>query len=160
VQPETAKLPASAAAPSGGPSLSDWRSQVIGILKLALRKLERKLDAIRDKRYPPVNGAVQLAFTINQQGRITSPHLDRSSGSAALHAEALALVRRVSIPPPPAEIQTHKSILWYPTESHPRRWLVRHFNREAVQPQAVTRVGNTHRRRFTPSALISASMSG
>jgi hypothetical protein len=32
------------------------------------------------------------------------PHIDRSSGSAALDAETLALVHRVSIPPPPAEM--------------------------------------------------------
>jgi periplasmic protein TonB len=104
-KPETAKLArpqstrtaAAAAAPSGGPSPSDWRSQVIGILE-------------RNKRYPPSaessheEGTAHLAFTINRQGRVTSAHIAGSSGSAALDAETLALVHRVSIPPPPAEI--------------------------------------------------------
>jgi periplasmic protein TonB len=104
VKPETAKPAASqstrtvaAAAPSGGPSPSDWRSQVIGILE-------------RNKRYPPgaesnhEEGTAHLAFTIDRQGRVTSAHIAGSSGSAALDAETLALVHRVSIPPPPAEM--------------------------------------------------------
>jgi periplasmic protein TonB len=107
VKPETAKPAASsrsqstrtaaAAAPSGGPSPSDWRIQVIGILE-------------RNKRYPPgaesnhEQGTTHLAFTINRQGRVTSAHIAGSSGSAALDAETLALVHRVSIPPPPAEM--------------------------------------------------------
>ncbi len=104
-KPETAKPAASqstrtaaaAAAPSGGPSPSDWRSQVIGILE-------------RNKRYPPgaesnhEEGTAHLAFTIDRQGRVTSAHIAGSSGSAALDAETLALVHRVSIPPPPAEM--------------------------------------------------------
>ncbi len=102
---ETAKPAASqstrtataAAAPSDGPSPSDWRSQVIGVLE-------------RNKRYPPgaesnhEEGTAHLAFTIDRQGRVTSAHIAGSSGSAALDAETLALVHRVSIPPPPAEM--------------------------------------------------------
>jgi periplasmic protein TonB len=108
VKPETAKPTASprsqstwtaaaAAAPSGGPSPSDWRSQVIGILE-------------RNKRYPPSaesnheEGTAHLAFTINRQGRVLSAHIAGNSGSSALDAETLALVHRVSIPPPPAEV--------------------------------------------------------
>jgi periplasmic protein TonB len=103
MKPETAKPPASsrsqstptAATPSGGPSPSDWRNQLVGILE-------------RNKRYPPEarsnheQGRAHLSFAINRQGRVTSAHIDRSSGSAALDAETLALVHRVSIPPPPA----------------------------------------------------------
>jgi periplasmic protein TonB len=95
-KPETAK-PAAAAAPSGGPSPSDWTRQVIGILE-------------QNKRYPPGAepnhelGTAHLAFTINRQGRVISAHISGSSGSAALDAETLALVHRVSFPPPPAEM--------------------------------------------------------
>jgi periplasmic protein TonB len=94
---QSTRTVAAAAAPTGGPSPSDWRSQVIGILE-------------RNKRYPPSaesnheEGTAHLAFTIDRQGRVTSAHIAGSSGSAALDAETLALVRRVSIPPPPAEM--------------------------------------------------------
>jgi protein TonB len=105
VKPETAKPPAlsrsqstpTAAAPSGGPLPSDWRNQVSGILE-------------QNKRYPPSarsnneEGRAHLSFTVNRQGRVTSAQIDRSSGSAALDAETLALVHRVSFPPPPAEM--------------------------------------------------------
>jgi periplasmic protein TonB len=96
-QSQSTRTAAAAAAPSGGPSPSDWRSQVIGILE-------------RNKRYPSSaesnhqEGTAHLAFTIDRQGRITSAHIAGSSGSAALDAETLALVHRVSIPPPPAEM--------------------------------------------------------
>jgi periplasmic protein TonB len=94
---QSTRTAAAPAAPSGGPSPSDWRSQVIGILE-------------RNKRYPPSaesnheEGTAHLAFTIDRQGRVTSAHIAGSSGSAALDAETLALVHRVSIPPPPAEM--------------------------------------------------------
>jgi periplasmic protein TonB len=94
---QSTRTAAAAAAPSGGPSPSDWRSQVIGILE-------------RNKRYPPSaesnheEGTAHLAFTIDRQGRVTSAHIAGSSGSAALDAETLSLVHRVSIPPPPAEM--------------------------------------------------------
>jgi len=92
VKPQTAKP--SAPAPSGGPSRSEWRNQVIGILVTAA------LDAAKNH----LPGAVHLAFTIDRQGRVISARIDHSSGSAALDAEALALVHRVRIPRPPAEI--------------------------------------------------------
>jgi periplasmic protein TonB len=97
VASQSTRTAAAPAAPSGGPSPSDWRSQVIGILE-------------RNKRYPPSaesnreEGTAHLAFTIDRQGRVTSAHVAGSSGSAALDAETLALVHRVSIPPPPAEM--------------------------------------------------------
>jgi periplasmic protein TonB len=96
-QSQSTRTAAAAAAPSGGPSPSDWRSQVIGILE-------------RNKRYPTSaesnhqEGTAHLAFTIDRQGRVTSAHIAATSGSAALDAETLALVHRVSIPPPPAEM--------------------------------------------------------
>jgi periplasmic protein TonB len=97
VASQSTRTAAAAAAPSGGPSPSDWRSEVIGILE-------------RNKRYPSSaesnheEGTTHLAFTIDRQGRVTSAHIAGSSGSAALDTETLALVHRVSIPPPPAEM--------------------------------------------------------
>jgi len=95
---QTARVAAAASgAPSGGPSPSDWKSQVIGILE-------------RNKRYPAAaeskheQGTAHLAFTINRQGHVTSAHIAGSSGSPALDAETLSLVHRVSFPPPPAEM--------------------------------------------------------
>jgi periplasmic protein TonB len=78
-------------------ALLEWRSQVISILE-------------RFKYYPASarsnreHGKAYLSFTINREGRITSARIDRSSGSAALDAETLALAYRASFPPPPAEI--------------------------------------------------------
>jgi protein TonB len=97
VKPKTVKPPASAAAPSAGPSPSDWKRQVSGILE-------------RNKQYPPSarskgeQGTAVLAFTINRQGKVTSAHIAHSSGSAALDEQTLALVHGVSFPPPPAEM--------------------------------------------------------
>lgn len=105
VKPEIAKSPApsrsqstlTVAAPSGGHSPSDWKRQVSDILE-------------RNKRYPPSarskgdQGTAVLVFTINRQGKVTSAHIARSSGSSALDEQTLALVHGVSFPPPPAEM--------------------------------------------------------
>jgi protein TonB len=84
--------------PSNSNALPNWKSQVIGILE-------------RNKRYPPEakarqeHGTSNLAFSLNRQGRVTSAHIARSSGSSALDAETLSLVHRVQpFPPPPPEV--------------------------------------------------------
>ncbi len=75
-----------------------WKSQVVGILE-------------RNKRYPPAaqarheQGEAELAFSLDRQGRVVSSRIARSSGSAALDQETLALVRRAQpFPPPPADM--------------------------------------------------------
>jgi protein TonB len=60
-------------------------------------------------RYPPTaqgaTGASSVSFSIDRAGRLISASLSRSSGSAALDAEAVATVRRSSpFPPPPADV--------------------------------------------------------
>lgn len=87
-----------ASTPSHSDALPNWRSQVVGILE-------------RNKRYPAQaearheHGVSSLAFTLNRQGRVTSARIAGTSGSAALDAETLALVRRVQpFPPPPPEV--------------------------------------------------------
>jgi periplasmic protein TonB len=84
--------------PSNSNALPNWRSQVVDILE-------------RNRHYPPEaqargeHGVSNLAFSLNRQGRVTSARIAGSSGSAALDAETLALVRRVQpFPPPPPEV--------------------------------------------------------
>ena len=97
VKPETAKPPTSAVAPGGRPSPSDWERQIRDTLR-------------RNVRYPVSarsrgeQGVTLVVFTINRQGKVTSAHIARSSGSAILDEETLALVHRVSFTPPPAEM--------------------------------------------------------
>jgi periplasmic protein TonB len=93
----TSRAPA-VSTPSNSDALPSWRSQVIGILE-------------RNKRYPAEaearqeHGVSSLAFSLNRQGRVTSARIAGSSGSSALDAETLALVRRVQpFPPPPPEV--------------------------------------------------------
>jgi periplasmic protein TonB len=96
-QAVAAQAPA-ASTPSNSNALPTWKSEIIGILE-------------RNKRYPAQaearqeHGVSNLAFSLNRQGRVTSARITASSGSAALDAETLALVRRVQpFPPPPPEV--------------------------------------------------------
>src|SRR5262249_52125931 len=56
----------------------------------------------RYKRYPPrahgEQGIASVAFTLDQEGHLLSTRIVRSSGSAALGGEPLAITKR---PPPP-----------------------------------------------------------
>jgi periplasmic protein TonB len=63
----------------------------------------------RFKRYPPqargAEGVVSLAFSIDRKGNFVSSRIAKSSGSAVLDAEALAMIKRAApLPPPPAEV--------------------------------------------------------
>jgi len=60
----------------------------------------------RHKRYPPhangERGVASIEFTVDRRGHVVSSKLVRSSGSAVLDAETLALIRRADpFPPPP-----------------------------------------------------------
>lgn len=75
-----------------------WRSELVGRLQ-------------RAKRYPDMarsngeQGTALATFTMDRAGNVVSATLARSSGSAALDAEALALIRRASpLPPMPSEM--------------------------------------------------------
>ena len=75
-----------------------WKNQVVGILE-------------RNKRYPSEaqtrhqQGVAQLAFSIDRQGKVMSSRIVQSSGSSALDAETLELVRRAQpFPSPPPEL--------------------------------------------------------
>jgi len=75
-----------------------WKRQVVGLLE-------------RHKRYPEgaqarnQHGNVQLAFTLDRQGRVIASRIEKSSGSTALDEATLDLVRRAQpFPPPPPEM--------------------------------------------------------
>jgi protein TonB len=78
--------------------VATWRSQIVTILE-------------HNKRYPSEargrgeQGVTRLAFSIDAEGHLLSSRIVASSGSAALDAETLALVRRAQpFPPPPPEL--------------------------------------------------------
>lgn len=84
------------AAPKVSPA--KWQSRVLSWLN-------------RHKRYPASaksrrqEGLVQVAFTVDKGGRVTSSRVSRSSGVPALDQAALDMVRRASpVPAPPPEI--------------------------------------------------------
>jgi protein TonB len=75
-------------------SMATWRGQVMAHLN-------------RRKRHPggAAGGTASVSFTIDRSGRVLSARLIRSSGSAILDREAVALARRASpVPAPPAGI--------------------------------------------------------
>jgi protein TonB len=79
-------------------SVASWRRQIVTILE-------------HNKRYPSEarargeQGVTRLAFSIDAQGHLLTSRIVKSSGSAALDAETLALVQRVQpFPPPPPEL--------------------------------------------------------
>ena len=93
-----------AAAPQSRPKGSEpdamaaWKLQVVGLLE-------------RSKDYPAAalergeEGTVQLAFTLDRQGRVTNSHIARSSGSKALDDDALEMLSRAEpFPPLPADV--------------------------------------------------------
>jgi protein TonB len=74
-----------------------------------IRQVNRLME--RNKRFPPAadernqHGTVELAFSLDHQGRVTASRIAKSSGSSALDEETLDLVRRVQpFPAPPPEM--------------------------------------------------------
>jgi periplasmic protein TonB len=79
-------------------AIPTWKRQVVGLLE-------------RNKRYPEAaqsrnqHGTVELAFSLDRQGRLTASRIAKSSGSSALDEATLDLVRRAQpFPPPPPEM--------------------------------------------------------
>ena len=96
------------AAPKVSPA--KWQSRVLSWLN-------------RHKRYPSSaksrrqEGLVQVAFTVDQGGRVTSSRVTRSSGIPALDQAALDMVRRASpVPAPPPEIASSALRLAVPVD--------------------------------------------
>jgi protein TonB len=83
---------------SNSNAIPTWKRQVVGLLE-------------RHKRYPEAaqarnqHGTVELAFSLDRQGRVTASRIAISSGSSALDQATLDLVRRAQpFPAPPPEI--------------------------------------------------------
>jgi protein TonB len=116
--PQTAPAPAvRLAAPAVG--------QVARPTPVAIASWERLLVAQleRHKRYPPQAqgkiGEARLAFSIDRAGRVLSSRIVRSSGSAALDEEALALIKRAApLPPPPAGVPDNHLSFEVPIRYH------------------------------------------
>lgn len=96
------------AAPKVSPA--KWQSRVLSWLN-------------RHKRYPSSarsrrqEGLVQVAFTVDKGGRVTSSRVSRSSGIPALDQAALEMVRRASpVPAPPPEIASSALRLAVPVD--------------------------------------------
>lgn len=87
-----------AAAAVAARQASDWQAIVLAHLE-------------RHRRYPFAaqrareQGTADLRFRVDRRGRVLAARIERSSGSAALDEEAVAVVRRAEpLPPPPPEI--------------------------------------------------------
>jgi protein TonB len=98
--PDRLATSAAAAAPAAQASnvQPNWRSALIGRLQQA-------------KRYPAAaraldeQGVATITFTMDRQGHVLSVALARSSGSAALDEEAVAMIRRAEpLPAVPPEM--------------------------------------------------------
>jgi protein TonB len=99
-QPRTAAL---ATAPVIAPptavqaDIRSWHAQIVAMI-------ERHKGYPEDARARGEKGIVQLAFTIDREGRLLASRIVRSSGSASLDQETMATVRRAQpFPAPPAE---------------------------------------------------------
>ena len=104
--------PPQASSPPTPPSnaLPNWQGQVLG-------RLEKFKQYPEDARFHHQQGVAYLRFTMNRQGQVLSASIDRSSGNAALDAEALALVRRAQpLPKPPADVPGDRLELVAPIE--------------------------------------------
>lgn len=84
--------------PRDSQAVATWRSQVLAVIE-------------RNKRYPQAararreQGVAQIWFTIDRKGLVSEARIARSSGSAALDAEALALLTRAQpFPAPPDNV--------------------------------------------------------
>lgn len=106
-KPVDARRARTNAAPTSGVassmSVATWRGSVMAHLN-------------RHKRYPGGGGGTSsVAFTIDRTGRVLSARLLRSSGSAMLDQEAVALARRASpVPAPPANMGGGSVVLSVP----------------------------------------------
>lgn len=89
---DRAAAPAAGASSASPAAAASWRGSLIAHLN-------------RYKRFPggASPGVVQVAFSIDRSGRVTSARLVRGSGDEALDEEAVAMIRRASPVPAPPE---------------------------------------------------------
>jgi TonB family protein len=96
--PSTTPLSPSAGVPARSSSaiITKWQESLVTHL-------------LRFKRYPAhagaAEGVVSLAFSIDRKGNVVGSRIDRTSGSAGLDAEALAMIKRAApFPAPPPQV--------------------------------------------------------
>jgi periplasmic protein TonB len=87
---------ATAPAPGfSGQSMASWESEVLARINAAKRYPE-------EARAAHETGTATLSFVVTADGRIAGAHLARSSGSATLDRETVAMASRIGqLPPPP-----------------------------------------------------------
>jgi TonB family protein len=99
-QPQPKEAPPAATTPSPPASKSSATASWQQSLVARLAKVQRYPAQARG-----VQGVVNLAFTIDRQGKVVSSKIVKSSGSTALDDEALDMIKRAApLPPPPADI--------------------------------------------------------
>ena len=108
--------PAAPAAPSAASlaAQKSWQGEILGRLA-------------RFKRYPAEarsareQGTAVLRFTVDAQGNVTASKIEKTSGSALLDEEVLALLRRAApLPAPPPEMGQSRIELLVPIDFHLR----------------------------------------
>lgn len=105
--PETKPLPPAQQLSTGKPT---WEGLVLG----ALNKVKRYP---REAMFRRQQGVPWIRFAMDRNGKVLSVALDRSSGSAALDAEAIALPKRAQpLPKPPRDVPGERIELVVPVE--------------------------------------------
>jgi protein TonB len=96
--PREETLPAPVVIPHAFVSVATWRSQVFTLLEHSKRAYPAEARARGEQ------GTTLLAFSVDSDGHLMSSRIVKSSGSATLDQETLALVQRAQpFPPPPPE---------------------------------------------------------
>jgi protein TonB len=92
--PEVPSTKKSAPAP-GSAAIGKWH-------KALLARLARYKDPAQANS---AEGVVSLAFTVDRKGNVVTSRIEKTSGSAVLDAEALALLARAApLPAPPPDV--------------------------------------------------------
>ncbi|MFC3443676.1 energy transducer TonB [Sphingobium rhizovicinum] len=99
-----------AAPPPPGNAKPTWEGQVLG----ALNKVRRYP---RDALFRKQQGVPYIRFLMDREGKVLTVRLERSSGIAALDAEAVSLPKRAQpLPKPPASVEGDTIELVVPVE--------------------------------------------
>jgi protein TonB len=111
-QATRASAPSLGAGPRDDDALPSWKSQLLARLE-------------RSKRYPAQargdQGVTLLAFSVDRQGGVHRARIARSSGSALLDQETLALLQRAQpLPSPPPQTRSAQIAVTVPIRYNAR----------------------------------------
>ncbi|SER25425.1 energy transducer TonB family protein [Sphingobium sp. YR768] len=108
--PPLSEIKPAAAPPPPGNAKPTWEGQVLG----ALNKVRRYP---RDALFRKQQGVPYIRFVMDRDGKVLSVRLERSSGFAALDAEAVSLPKRAQpLPKPPGSVTGDTIELVVPVE--------------------------------------------